>query len=87
VPLLLFILRRKIGNNTMTNSKPRLTREQYIALDIQYQRTPPLADGVSASGEHYILFYLLNQFGFYPNSREAAMELAEELLAEGWIQE
>ncbi len=56
-------------------------------MDAQYQRTPPLTDSVSASGEHYILFALLNRFGFRPNSREAAMELAEELLAEGWIQE
>jgi len=69
------------------NRKPRLTREQYLALDLQYQRTPPLSDGTSASGEHYILFHLLNSLGFHPQSREAAMELAEELLAEGWIKE
>lgn len=71
----------------MEPRKPRLTREQYIALDIQYQRTPPLTDSVSASGEHYILLYLLNQFGFHPNSREETMRLAEELLAEGWIED
>lgn len=71
----------------MEKRKPRLTREQYIALDIQYQRTPPLSDSVSASGEHYILLYLLNQFGFRPNSREAMLELAAELLAEGWMEE
>lgn len=70
----------------MEKRKPRLTREQYIALDIQYQRTPSLSDSVSASGELYILLYLLNQFGFRPNSREAMLEL-EELLAEGWMEE
>jgi len=63
---------------------PRLLKWQYDELNIQYQNTPPLSDGFSASGEHYILFHLLNQFGFRPNSREEAMELAEELLAEGW---
>jgi len=68
-------------------SKPRLLKWQYDELNIQYARTPPLSDGVSASGEHYILFHLLNQFGFRPWSREEAMELAEELLAEGWINE
>ncbi len=68
-------------------SKPRLRKWQYDELNIQYARTPPLSDGVSASGEHYILFHLLNQFGFYPNSREQAMELAEQLLSEGWQDE
>jgi len=70
----------------MAQGKPRLTREQYIALEIQYQHTPPLSDGVSASGEHYQLAFLLHQFGFRPNSREQAMDLTEELLAEGWIE-
>ncbi len=65
---------------------PRLTRDQYLEPDAQYQRTPPLSDGNSASGEHYILFMLLNKLGFHPHSREEAMELAEELLAEGWIE-
>jgi hypothetical protein len=56
-------------------------------LNAQYAVTPPLADGFSASGEHYVLFNLLNQFGFHPFSREQAMELTEELLAEGWRDE
>ncbi|MBI5650682.1 MAG: hypothetical protein HZC40_09605 [Chloroflexi bacterium] len=64
--------------------KPRLAKWQYNELNIQYARTPALSDGVSASGEHYVLFNLLNRFGFHPASREAAMELTEELLAEGW---
>jgi fructosamine-3-kinase len=70
----------------MPKPKPRLTRAQYLALETQYQRTPPLSDGVSASGEQYQLAYLLNRFGFHPNSREQAMELTKELLAEGWIE-
>ena len=69
----------------MSQRKPRLTRDQYTALETQYQHTPPLSDGVSASGEHYQLAFLLSQFGFRPNSREQAMELTEELLAEGWL--
>ncbi len=71
----------------MRQSKPRLLRWQYDELNAQYAITPPLADGVAASGEHYVLFNLLNRFGFHPNSREQAMELAEELLTEGWRDE
>ena len=65
-------------------SEPRLLRWQYDELNAPYQNTPPVWDGFSASGEHYILFHLLNKFGFHPYSREEAMDLAEELLAEGW---
>lgn len=67
--------------------EPRLTKWQYDELNAQYANTPSLSDGFSASGEHYILFGLLKTFGFNPLSREAAMELAEELLAEGWYDE
>ena len=71
----------------MNGPQPRLLKWQYDELNAQYAVTPPLADGFSASGEHYILFNLLNRFGFYPFSREQAMELTEELLAEGWRDE
>ncbi|MDM8521628.1 hypothetical protein QUF64_16405 [Anaerolineales bacterium HSG6] len=63
---------------------PKLTRKQWEKLDIQYANTPPLTDSMSASGEHYILIHLLNEFGFHPHSREEAMELTEELLSNGW---
>lgn len=65
-------------------SEPRLLKWQYYELNPLYHNTPPLSDGNSPSGEHYILFQLLNQFGFHPNTREQAMELAKELLVEGW---
>ena len=66
---------------------PRLVKWQYDELNAQYGNTPPLHDGWSASGEHYLLFGLLKTFGFNPLSREEAMDLAEELLAEGWRDE
>lgn len=65
-------------------SKRKLTRDEWEALDIQYTRTPGLNESFSASGEHYILIALLNSFGFHPNSREEALELAEELLSNGF---
>ncbi len=71
----------------MSERRPRLLKWQYDELNAQYAITPPLTNGVAASGEHYVLFNLLNRFGFHPRSREEAMELAEELLAEGWRDE
>ncbi len=64
----------------------KLTQEQWCMLDVQYDKTPPLTDSFSASGEHYILIHLLNKFGFYPHSREEAMDLTERLLANGYTE-
>ena len=64
--------------------KPELTREQWEKLNDQFQRTPDPDEGASASGEHYILVHILNQFGFHPTSRRAAIKLAERLLSNGW---
>ena len=65
-------------------TKRKLTREQWEKLDIQYSNTPGLFDVFSASGEHYILVALLNKFGYHPHSREEAIELAQELLSNGY---
>ena len=62
----------------------RLTEQQYFELQDQFDRTPGLYDGVIASGEHYMLVALLNQFGYHPRSRQEAIELAQELLANGY---
>jgi hypothetical protein len=64
-------------------AKPKLRREQWVALDIQLSVTPSRGEMSMASGEHYILISLLNKFGYYPRSCEAAMDLAEELLSNG----
>jgi hypothetical protein len=62
----------------------RLTEEQYFALQDQFDRTPGLHDGILASGEHYLLVALLNKFGYRPHSRREAIEIAQELLANGY---
>ena len=62
----------------------KLTEQQYFELQDQFDRTPGLHDGVMASGEHYILVALLNTFGYRPRSRQEAIELAQELLANGY---
>jgi len=66
------------------SEEPQLTREQWDKLNDQFQRTPDPDEGSSASGEHYILVHILNQFGFHPTSRRAAIKLAERLLSNGW---
>lgn len=66
------------------NKKPKLTREQWEQLDIQFSKTPDLGDSFSASGEHYILVALLNSFGYYPHSREEAIRVTQELLINGY---
>ncbi len=65
-------------------SSKKLTREQWIDLDNQFARTPGLGDSFSASGEHYILVGMLNTLGYYPHSREEALEIASQLLTQGW---
>ena len=66
------------------NEEPKLTRAQWDKLNDQFQRTPDPDEGSSASGEHYILVHILNQFGFRPTSRRGAIKLAERLLSNGW---
>lgn len=62
----------------------KLTYDEWVKLDVQYSRTPGLSNGWSNSGEHYLLVSILNELGFYPHSREEAMELAERLLFNGY---
>lgn len=65
----------------------KLPRAQWDDLDIQYQRTPAPDEAGIVSGEHYALTMLLNKFGYYPMSREEAMQITERLLSNGWEEE
>jgi hypothetical protein len=62
----------------------KLTRAQWEQLNDQFQRTPDPDEGSSASGEHYMLNFILNNLGYYPNSRREAIKIAERLLSNGW---
>jgi hypothetical protein len=68
----------------MSDEKPKLTRAEWERLNDQFQRTPDPNEGSSASGEHYMLTYILNQLGYHPTSRREAIKLAERLLSNGW---
>ena len=68
-------------------SEPRLLKWQYDELNAQYGNTPSISEGTGEGGQQWILMNLLNRLGFIPNSRDEAMTMAEELLAEGWRDE
>jgi hypothetical protein len=68
----------------MGEMNTRLTREQWYELDEQYNKTPAQPEVVAVPGEHFKLIALLNRFGVYPMSKQEAMQLAGELLDNGW---
>lgn len=71
----------------MTDEDRKLTREEWERLNDQFQRTPDPDEGSSASGEHYMLTYILNQLGYHPMSRREAIKIAERLLSNGWTED
>jgi hypothetical protein len=65
----------------------KLTRDEWERLNAQYERTPDPDEGSSASGEHYMLAFILNKLGFHSMTRRDAMKIAERLLSNGWADE
>ncbi|MEI6291699.1 MAG: hypothetical protein WCP19_14850 [Chloroflexota bacterium] len=65
----------------------KLNRDEWDRLNDQYSRTPDPDEGSSASGEHYMLAFILNKLGFHPMTRREAINIAERLLSNGWIDE
>jgi hypothetical protein len=70
-----------LGNLTM---KPKLTRQQWDELYEQFSRTPNVGEPSTDTGEHWQLIALLNQLGYFPNSRDEAIRIAQELLDNGY---
>ncbi|HEU0296835.1 MAG TPA: hypothetical protein VFR47_29125 [Anaerolineales bacterium] len=71
----------------MADEERKLTREQWDRLNDQFQRTPDPDEGASASGEHYMLNFILNKLGYFPMSRREAIRIAERLLTNGWAED
>ena len=66
----------------------QLTESEYFRLHAQYDITPAPEDSFGASGEHMILRGMLQKMGFSPKSyRGAELELAGQLLSQGYIRE
>jgi hypothetical protein len=64
----------------------KLTEDQFFSLQAQFEYTPAPGDCFSPTGQHYILVNVLNRLGYHPGSKEEAFDLAQTLLAQGWIQ-
>ena len=45
----------------------KLSRDEWDRLNDQFSRTPDPDEGSSASGEHYMLAFILNKLGFHPS--------------------
>ncbi|MBW7919271.1 MAG: hypothetical protein H3C52_08225 [Anaerolineales bacterium] len=71
----------------MTSDEKKLSRDEWERLNDQFQRTPDPDEGSSASGEHYMLNFILNQLGYHPMSRREAIKIAERLLSNGWTED
>lgn len=61
----------------------KLTIAQWTELQNQYDNTPGVNDG-TGSGEHYKLTNLLNKLGYYPMTRQECMDMAGEILTNGY---
>lgn len=69
----------------MAPSKQRLSVDNYFALVRQFECTPDPSDAsLSSSGEHYQLIALLDSMGYRTRTREQALDLAQELLSNGY---
>ena len=61
---------------------------KYEELRHQYERTPSVTTAYGdiqfyPAGEHVVLRSILNRFGYFPNSREEAMQVAYDLILLG----
>jgi hypothetical protein len=61
-----------------------LEESEYFELQAQYEITPRPSEGYLATGEHYNLVGLLQKFGYIPQTRQEACDLAELLLTMEW---
>ncbi|MFZ5922275.1 MAG: hypothetical protein ACOYY3_14590, partial [Chloroflexota bacterium] len=53
----------------MTETGRKLTRDEWEQLNDQFLRAPDPDEGASASGEHYMLNFILNKRDYLPSPR------------------
>lgn len=69
----------------MVRHRSKLGASYYFDLVRQFECTPDPNDGsISSSGEHYQLIALLDKMGFRTRTREQALDLAQQLLSNGY---
>jgi hypothetical protein len=64
----------------MRKSYKKLTRDQFYELQIAYDEAMDDISGMG--GKHALMMAALNKLGYYPNSWQKAIALAEKLLWE-----
>ena len=62
----------------------KLTEDEYIMLENLMENVPDPNETYTATGWHYELTALLQQFGYRPIGRFEAYELAQQLLEMGY---
>ena len=63
----------------------QLTEQEYFDLQAQYDKTPDPSSSVGASGEHYMLGYMLRNMGYsVPSHRADIVKLADRILSMGY---
>lgn len=60
----------------------KLTEDEYFDLEQAYEEA--MDDVTGLGGKHALLLVELSKLGYYPNSWQEAVKMAEELLWEGY---
>lgn len=69
------------------NKDNPLEEWEYSELNSQYQDTPSPNESFGASGQHYILWKMLHNYGYtLTSSKWDAYQLAEHLLSLRWVE-
>ena len=71
--------------NTREKNDP-VEENEYFELQGLYDEVPPPADSFGASGLHYQLVFMLQQFGYSPRDKEDAYDMATNLLTTQWVE-
>lgn len=63
----------------------KLTQNQLSLLQAQYDRTPAKNETFGSTGEHWVLFHMVQQLGGKPRDEWDAINWAERILTNGYV--
>lgn len=63
----------------------KFTANQIALLQTQYSKTPARNETFGSTGEHWILFHMLQTMGVNPTDEWNAIELTERILTYGYL--
>jgi hypothetical protein len=64
--------------------KTKLTQDEYYSVQCQFEVTPNPDESYGATGEHWKLKTLLEEFGFYSKTTRQAYFMANDLIMKGY---